>query len=73
MVCDAWGMNDLAAHYALLLGLDESWQVVDVELALEEQKVEIRLSRTMQHREQNRCPPFLSRNSGPRYSNRLQC
>ncbi len=42
-------MNDLAAHDALLLGLDESWQVVDVELALEEQKVEIRLQADLQY------------------------
>lgn len=43
LFCDAGGMNDLAEHYALLLGLDESWQVIDVDLSLEEQKVVIRL------------------------------
>lgn len=43
LVCEAGGMKDLAKHYALLLGLDESWRVVDVDLSLEEQKVEIRL------------------------------
>jgi len=49
VVCDAGGMNDLAAHYALLLGLDETWQVVDVELALEEQSVQIRLQADLQY------------------------
>ena len=28
-------------HYARLLGLDDSWQVVDVELSLEEQRVQV--------------------------------
>jgi transposase len=36
-------MNTLARHYALLLGLDESWQVVDIQLSLEEQRVQIHL------------------------------
>lgn len=36
-------MKDLATHYGLLLGLDEAWRVVDVELGLEAQKVEIHL------------------------------
>lgn len=36
-------MDTLNTHYARLLGLDGSWQVVDVDLSLEEQKVEIRL------------------------------
>jgi transposase len=37
------GMNELRAHYSLLLGLDESWQVDSVDLILDEQRVEIRL------------------------------
>lgn len=43
---DGRGMNTLAKHYALLLGLDESWQVADVELSLEEQRVQIQLQAT---------------------------
>ena len=39
-------MNTLADHYALLLGLDASWQVVNVDLSLEEQKVEIQIEHT---------------------------
>lgn len=39
-------MKTLANHYALLLGLDEAWRVVDVELSLEEKQVEIRLEAT---------------------------
>jgi len=37
-------MNTLAEHYALLLGLDASWQVVDIELSLEVQRVRIHLA-----------------------------
>ncbi|MFQ3167644.1 MAG: hypothetical protein ACI8QI_000175 [Limisphaerales bacterium] len=37
------GMESLAEHYERLLGLDDDWQVLDVELVLEEQRVAIRL------------------------------
>lgn len=37
-------MNPLAQHYALLLGLDDHWQVDHVDLDLAAQRVEIRLS-----------------------------
>ena len=37
------GMESLADHYERLLGLDCDWQVLDVELVLEEQRVAIRL------------------------------
>ena len=37
------GMESLAEHYERLLGLDDDWQVLDVELVLEEQWVAIRL------------------------------
>lgn len=37
------GMNDLNAHYRLLLGLDESWEVQDVNLDLDNNRVEIML------------------------------
>lgn len=40
MLC---GMKALAEQYALLLGLDESWRVVNVDLSLEQQRVEIQL------------------------------
>lgn len=36
-------MNDLAKHYALLLGLNVDWIVTDVNLQLEQQRVDIRL------------------------------
>jgi hypothetical protein len=36
-------MESLAEHYERLLGLDDDWQVLDVELVLEEQWVAIRL------------------------------
>ncbi len=36
-------MNELHDHYRLLLGLDDSWQVADVDLVLEENRVEIEL------------------------------
>jgi transposase len=36
-------MNTLSEHYGLLLGLDQSWQVVDVDLSLEEKRVEIQI------------------------------
>jgi transposase len=36
-------MDSLAQHYALLLGLSEDWQVADVDLDLEDQRVEIQL------------------------------
>ena len=36
-------MNDLSEHYRLLLGLDSAWDVADVDLLLEENRVEIRL------------------------------
>jgi transposase len=38
-------MNKLTEHYRLLLGLDASWEVSDVSLALEEKRVEIALVR----------------------------
>ncbi len=41
-------MKTLSKHYSLLLGLDEAWQVVDVELSLEEQRVQIHLKATGQ-------------------------
>ena len=37
-------MNELTNHYRLLLGLDDAWRVDQVNLALEERKVEIELS-----------------------------
>ena len=37
------GMETHAEHYERLLGLDGDWQVLDVELVLEEQRVAIRL------------------------------
>jgi transposase len=40
---DGVGMDALSQHYAMLLGLDEAWRVMDVDLSLEEQRVEIRL------------------------------
>jgi len=36
-------MNTLSEHYGLLLGLDRSWRVVDVDLSLEEKRVRIQL------------------------------
>ncbi|MDP7179072.1 MAG: transposase family protein [Verrucomicrobiota bacterium] len=42
-------MSDLAKHYSLLLGLDDAWQVIDVDLRLEEQKVEIVLEAVSGH------------------------
>jgi len=36
-------MENLAEHYERLMGLDGDWQVLDVELVLEEQRVAIRL------------------------------
>ena len=36
-------MNTLLKHYGLLLGLDESWRVAEVDLQLAAQRVEIRL------------------------------
>lgn len=36
-------MKTLAEHYGLLLGLEAAWQVADVDLSLEDQRVEIRL------------------------------
>lgn len=39
-------MNKLIEHYRLLLGLDASWEVSDVALSLEEQRVEILVSHT---------------------------
>lgn len=36
-------MNNLHDHYGLLLGLDESWKVADVDLFVEEKRVEIEL------------------------------
>lgn len=36
-------METLSAHYARLLGIDESWRVESVDLRLEERRVEIRL------------------------------
>ncbi len=37
-------MNKLAKHYSLLLGLDAAWEVSDVSLCLEENRLEILLS-----------------------------
>ncbi len=37
-------MDKLSEHYGLLLGLDDSWEASDVELDLEGQRVEIRLT-----------------------------
>jgi transposase len=34
-------MNKLTKHYSLLLGLDAAWEVSDVSLSLEENRVEI--------------------------------
>jgi len=39
-------MKNLSNHYSLLLGLDEAWQVVDVELSLEHKQVQIHLKTT---------------------------
>jgi transposase len=36
-------MDTLSAHYARLLGIDDSWRVESVDLRLEERRVEIRL------------------------------
>jgi hypothetical protein len=36
-------MESLAEHYERLLGLDGDWQMLDVELVLEEQRMAIRL------------------------------
>jgi len=36
-----WAMNKLTEHYSLLLGLDAAWEVSDVSLCLEENRVEI--------------------------------
>jgi transposase len=36
-------MNTLSEHYGMLLGLDRSWRVVDVDLSLEDMRVEIQL------------------------------
>ena len=36
-------MDTLSEHYSRLLGLDKAWQVVDVELSLDQQQVRIRL------------------------------
>jgi transposase len=44
-------MNDLAQHYALLLGLREDWLVQSVDLDLDAQRVEIRL----QHNPESQC------------------
>ena len=44
-------MNDLAQHYALLLGLREDWLVQAVDLDLDDRRVEIRL----QHNPQSQC------------------
>jgi transposase len=40
---DAVFMKTLSGHYAMLLGLDSSWRVVNVDLSLEGQRVEIQL------------------------------
>ena len=40
---EGFGMTTLSEHYRRLLGLDGTWQVVDVELSLERQQVRIRL------------------------------
>jgi transposase len=37
-------MNELNAHYGLLLGLNDSWEVVEVNVDSEGQQVEILLS-----------------------------
>jgi len=37
-------MSQLHNHYRLLLGLDDSWDVVEVDLSLEEKRVEIELT-----------------------------
>ena len=37
-------METLSAHYARLLGIDDSWRVDSVDLRLEERRVEIRLT-----------------------------
>ena len=37
-------METLSAHYARLLGIDDSWRVDSVDLRLEERGVEIRLT-----------------------------
>lgn len=37
-------MNDLHAHYSLLLGLDDAWEVQEVKLDLPKNRVEIRLN-----------------------------
>ena len=42
-ILDAVGMSTLSEHYGLLLGLDRSWRVVDVDLSLEDMRVEIQL------------------------------
>ena len=42
-------MSDLSKHYSLLLGLDEGWEVVDVDLRLEEQTVEVALQSVPGH------------------------
>lgn len=39
-----FGMNDLKTHYRLLLGLDEAWDVQEVDLDLEANRVEICLN-----------------------------
>jgi len=39
-------MKNLSKHYSLLLGLDEAWQVVDVELSLEYKQVQVHLEST---------------------------
>lgn len=40
---EGFGMTTLSEHYRRLLGLDGTWQVVDVELSLQRQQVRIRL------------------------------
>jgi transposase len=42
-------MSQLHTHYRLLLGLDDSWDVVDVQLSIKEKRVEIELA----HRNNN--------------------
>ena len=44
-------MDTLSQHYALLLGLGEDWQVLSVDLDLDDQRVEIRI----QHNAEIRC------------------
>jgi transposase len=39
--CDALWMKTLPDHYAALLGLDDSWEVLDVDLRVVEQRVRI--------------------------------